>query len=49
VLGHTPFDLVDLVICEWEDWIANVFNGKRIIPYAHFICYLLAKITGFLE
>jgi hypothetical protein len=31
VLGHTPFDLVDLLICEWEDWITNGFKGKRWI------------------
>jgi len=49
VLGHTPFDLVDLLICEWEDWIADGFKGKRRIPYAHVICYLLAKTVGFLE
>ena len=49
VLGHTRFDLVDLLICEWEDWIADRFEGKRRIPYAHVICYLLAKTVGFSE
>jgi len=49
VLGHTPFDLVNLLICEWEDWITDGFKGKRRIPYAHVICYLLAKTVGFLE
>jgi len=49
VLGHTPFDLVDLLICEWEDWIADGLKGKKRIPYAHVICYLLAKTVGFLE
>ena len=47
VLGHTPFDVVDLLICEWEDWITDEFKGKRRIPYAHVICYLLAKTVGF--
>ena len=47
VLGHTPFDLVDLLICKWEDWIADEFKGKRRIPYDHVICYLLAKTVGF--
>jgi hypothetical protein len=49
VLGHTPFDLVNLLICEWEDWIASIFKGKGRIPYAHVMCYLLAKTVGFLE
>ena len=49
VLGHMPFDLVALLICEWEDWITNGFKGKRRISYAHVICYLLAKTVGFLE
>ena len=49
MLGHTRFDLVDLLICEWEDWIADRFKGKRRIPYAHVTCYLLAKTVGFLE
>jgi hypothetical protein len=48
-VGHTPVDLVDLLICEWEDWVANVFKGKRMIMYAHVICYLLAKTIGFPE
>ena len=49
MLGHTPFDLVNLLICEWEDWITDGFKGKRRIPYAHVIYYLLAKTIGFLE
>jgi len=47
VLGHTPFDLVDLLICEWEEWIADGFKGKRRIRYAHVIYYLLSKTIGF--
>jgi hypothetical protein len=49
VLGHTLFDLADLLICDWEDWIADGFKGKRRIPYAHVIYYMLAKTIGFLE
>jgi hypothetical protein len=49
VLGHTPFNVVDLLICEWEDWIIDSFKGKRRIPYAHVIYYLLAKTVGYLE
>jgi hypothetical protein len=49
VLGHTPFNLVDLLICEWEDQIVDGFKGKRRIPYAHVIYYLLSKTVGFLE
>jgi hypothetical protein len=47
VLGHTLFVLVDLLNCEWEDWIADRFKGKRRIPYAHVMCHLLAKTVGF--
>lgn len=47
VLGHTQFDIVDLLICEWEDWIADGFKGKRRMPYSHIICYLLAKSIDF--
>ena len=54
VLGHiwcwgTTFFLVDLLICEWEDWFADRFKGRRRIPYAHVIYYLLAKTVGFPE
>ena len=49
MLGHTLFDLVDLLIYEWEDRINDGFKGKRRIPYAHVICYLLAKTIGFPE
>ena len=48
VLGHTLFNLVDLLIYECEDWITDGFKGKRIL-YAHVIYYLLAKTVGFLE
>ena len=43
VLGHIEFDIVDLLICEWEDCIADGFKGKRRMPYVHIICLLLAK------
>jgi len=46
VLGHIEFDIVDLLICEWEDWIADGFKGKRRMPYVHIICSLLAKTIG---
>ena len=32
VLGHIEFDIVDLLICEWEDWFADGFKGKRRMP-----------------
>jgi hypothetical protein len=32
MLGHIEFDIVDLLICEWEDWITNGFMGKRRMP-----------------
>ena len=46
VLGHIEFDIVDLLICEWEDWIADGFKGKRRMPYVHIICLLLANTIG---
>ena len=42
----TNIDVVDLLICEWEDWITDGLKGKRRTPYAHVICYLLAKTFG---
>jgi hypothetical protein len=44
VLGHTKFNIVDLMICEWED---HLMKKKRRIPYAHIICSLLAKIIQY--
>jgi hypothetical protein len=46
VLGHIKFGIVDLLICEWEDWIAGGFKGKGRMPYVHINCSLLAKTIG---
>ena len=46
MLGHIEFDIDDLLICEWEDWIVDGFKGKGRMPYVHIICSLLAKTIG---
>lgn len=41
LVSQTPFDIWDLMLCEMEDVILEGFRGKRHMPYAHWISYLL--------
>ncbi|RLM85619.1 hypothetical protein C2845_PM04G04340 [Panicum miliaceum] len=43
ILRRQPFDIVDFLICEIEDVAAEGLTVSRMLPYAHIICYLLAR------
>jgi len=38
-----------MLICEWEDLIADGFEGNWTMPYAHIISWLLVNTTQFLD
>ena len=37
------FDIWDLLLSEMEDTIAEGFKGRRQLPYAHWITFLMLK------
>jgi hypothetical protein len=41
LVSQTPFDLWDLMLCEMEDTLAEGFKGRRQLPYAHWICFII--------
>jgi len=43
MLMKEPFDIVDFLICEIEDVIAEGLTVGRRFPYAHIISYILAR------
>ena len=43
IISHTPFDIVDFLIREIEDCIADGLWTRRQQPYAHIISYLLDR------
>jgi hypothetical protein len=45
IFTHQPFDIVDFILCEIEDVIADGMTMVRQQPYAHIISFLLAQTT----
>ena len=43
IMSHTPFDIVDFLLCEIQDSIADGLKAGRQQPYAHIISYLLDR------
>ena len=43
ILSHTPFDIVDFLLCGVEESIADGVKAGRQQPYAHIISYLLDR------
>jgi hypothetical protein len=41
LISQTPFDILDLMLCEMEDTLAEGFKGHRQLPYAYWICFLI--------
>ena len=37
------FDIWDLLLLEMEDTIAEGFKGRRQLPYAHWVTFLMLK------
>ena len=43
LMQQTVFDVWDLILSEMEDTIAEGFKGRRQLPYAHWITFLILK------
>lgn len=41
MVSQTAFDIWGLILLEMEDVIAEGFKGKRHMPYAHWITFLI--------
>ena len=39
--SQSQFDIVDFMICEMEDTIADGIRARRHLPYAHWISFLI--------
>jgi hypothetical protein len=46
ILHQQQFDVVDFLICEMEDVIANSLNQSKGLIYGHIISYLLSQIDA---
>ena len=44
-MQQTVFDIWDLLLSEMEDTIAEGFKGRRQLPYAHWITFLIRRIV----
>ena len=42
-MQQTVFDIWDLLLSEMEDTIAEGFKGRRQLPYAHWVTFLMLK------
>ena len=42
-MQQTVFDIWDLLLSEMEDTIAEGFKGRRQLPYAHWITFLMLQ------
>ena len=42
-MSHTPFDIVDFLLCEIKESIADGLKAGRQQPYTHIINYLLDR------
>jgi hypothetical protein len=43
LMQQTVFDVWDLLLSEMEDTIAEGFKGRRQLPYAHWITFIILK------
>ena len=43
LMQQTVFDIWDLLLSKMEDTIAEGFKGRRQLPYAHWITFLILK------
>ena len=43
LMQQTVFDILDLLLSEMEDTIAEGFRGHRQLPYAHWITFLIHR------
>ena len=43
LMQQTVFDVWDLLLSEMEDTIAKGFKGRRQLPYAHWITFIILK------
>ena len=43
LMQQTVFDIWDLLLSEMKDTIAKGFKGRRQLPYAHWITFLILK------
>ena len=43
LMQQTVFDIWDLLLSEMDDTIAEGFKGRRQLPYAHWITFLILK------
>ena len=41
LMQQTVFDIWDLLLSEMEDTIAEGFKGRRQLPYAHWVTFLM--------
>jgi len=46
LMQQTVFDIWDLLLSEMEDTIAKGFKGRRQLPYAHWITFLMLKAVS---
>ena len=44
-MQQTVFDIWDLLLSEMEDTIAKGFKGRRQLPYAHWITFLIRRVV----
>src|SRR5205085_2380563 len=44
IFHQTPFDIVDLLLCEMEDIIFDGVRVRRQLAYGHFICHILPAL-----
>lgn len=45
LVGQLEFDVWDVILSEMEDTIAEGFRGRRQLPYAHWITYLIRTLA----
>ena len=43
LMQQTVFDIWDLLLSEMEDTIAEGFKGRRQLPYAHWVTFLMLQ------
>ena len=44
-MQQTVFDIWDLLLSEMEDTIAEGFKGRKQLPYAHWIMFLIRRVV----
>jgi hypothetical protein len=44
LISQTSFNIWDLMLCEMEDTLAEVFKGHHQLPYAYWICFIIRSV-----